>query len=60
LVILPHNLLIADYGIGFPRSVHDAYAFQYTRTSREHVELLGDQHCRIPECCEKNHDIIYS
>ncbi|KIK73116.1 hypothetical protein PAXRUDRAFT_179222, partial [Paxillus rubicundulus Ve08.2h10] len=25
-------------------SVHDAYAFQYTRTSREHVELLGDQH----------------
>ncbi|KIK72563.1 hypothetical protein PAXRUDRAFT_180436 [Paxillus rubicundulus Ve08.2h10] len=44
LVILPHNLLIADYGIGFPRSVHDAYAFQYTWTSREHVELLGDWH----------------
>ncbi|KAF8834522.1 hypothetical protein BDN67DRAFT_914822, partial [Paxillus ammoniavirescens] len=42
LVILPHNLLIADYGIGFPRSVYDAYAFQYTQTSREHIELLGN------------------
>ncbi|KAF9224255.1 hypothetical protein BS17DRAFT_795716 [Gyrodon lividus] len=44
LVILPHNLLIADYGLGLPGSVHDAYAFQHTRTSREHAELLGDQH----------------
>ncbi|KIK74612.1 hypothetical protein PAXRUDRAFT_175147, partial [Paxillus rubicundulus Ve08.2h10] len=44
LVILPHNLLIVDYGIGFNGSVHDAYAFQYTQTSREHVELLGDWH----------------
>ncbi|KIK72709.1 hypothetical protein PAXRUDRAFT_180066 [Paxillus rubicundulus Ve08.2h10] len=39
-----HNLLIADYGLGLPGSVHDAYAFQHTRTSREHAELLGDQH----------------
>ncbi|KIK79880.1 hypothetical protein PAXRUDRAFT_160090, partial [Paxillus rubicundulus Ve08.2h10] len=44
MVILPHNLLIADCGIGFPRTVHDAYAFEYTRTSREHVGLLGDWH----------------
>ncbi|KIK93878.1 hypothetical protein PAXRUDRAFT_144046, partial [Paxillus rubicundulus Ve08.2h10] len=44
LVILPHNLLIGDYGLGLPGSVHDVYAFQHTRISSEHVELLGDQH----------------
>ncbi|KIJ05466.1 hypothetical protein PAXINDRAFT_93441, partial [Paxillus involutus ATCC 200175] len=44
LVILPHNLLIVDYGLGFPGSVHDAYAFQHTRTLREHAELLDNQH----------------
>ncbi|KIK75567.1 hypothetical protein PAXRUDRAFT_172426, partial [Paxillus rubicundulus Ve08.2h10] len=40
----PHNLLIADYGLGLPGSVHDAYTFQHTRTYQEHGGLLGDQH----------------
>ncbi|KIK82465.1 hypothetical protein PAXRUDRAFT_153751 [Paxillus rubicundulus Ve08.2h10] len=44
MVIQPHNLLIADYGLGLPGSVHDAYAFQHTRMFREHAELLGDEH----------------
>ncbi|KIK74654.1 hypothetical protein PAXRUDRAFT_157965, partial [Paxillus rubicundulus Ve08.2h10] len=43
LVMLPHNLLIVDSGLGFPGSVHDAYAFQHTRTSKEHAELLGNK-----------------
>ncbi|KIK81384.1 hypothetical protein PAXRUDRAFT_156225, partial [Paxillus rubicundulus Ve08.2h10] len=42
LVILPHNLLIVDYGLGFLGSVHDAYAFQHTRTSRKHAEVLDN------------------
>ncbi|KIK78438.1 hypothetical protein PAXRUDRAFT_164019, partial [Paxillus rubicundulus Ve08.2h10] len=44
LVVLPHNLLIVDYGLGFLGSVHDVYAFQHTRTSKEHTELLGNYH----------------
>ncbi|KIN97379.1 hypothetical protein M404DRAFT_47740, partial [Pisolithus tinctorius Marx 270] len=31
LIILPHNLLVMDYGLGHPGSVHDAWAFQGTR-----------------------------
>ena len=34
LTIMPHNLLIIDYGLGHPRSVHDAYAFQGTLLAR--------------------------
>ncbi|KIK79635.1 hypothetical protein PAXRUDRAFT_124024, partial [Paxillus rubicundulus Ve08.2h10] len=44
LVIMPHNLLIADYGLGLPGSVHNAYAFQVTQTAKDHEELLGDEH----------------
>ncbi|KAF8837028.1 hypothetical protein BDN67DRAFT_991915 [Paxillus ammoniavirescens] len=28
--IMPHNLLIVDYGLGYPGSVYDAWAFQGT------------------------------
>ncbi|KIK78639.1 hypothetical protein PAXRUDRAFT_163439 [Paxillus rubicundulus Ve08.2h10] len=41
---MPHSLLIADYGLGLPGSVHDAYAFQLTRTAKDHEELFGDEH----------------
>ena len=44
LVVMPHNLMIADYAVGQPGSVHDAYAFQQTRIAQEHAELLGDDH----------------
>ncbi|KIK79632.1 hypothetical protein PAXRUDRAFT_160832, partial [Paxillus rubicundulus Ve08.2h10] len=44
LVTMPHNLLIVDYGLGLPGSVHDAYAFQLTWTAKDHEELLGDEH----------------
>ena len=30
-IIMPHNLLIVDYALGQPGSVHDAHAFQKTR-----------------------------
>ncbi|KIK76923.1 hypothetical protein PAXRUDRAFT_779860, partial [Paxillus rubicundulus Ve08.2h10] len=44
LVIMPHNLLIVDYGLGLPGSVHDAYTFQLTWTAKDHEELLGERH----------------
>jgi DDE superfamily endonuclease len=28
---MPHNLMIVDYALGQPGSVHDAYAFQGTQ-----------------------------
>ncbi|KAG2061987.1 hypothetical protein BDR06DRAFT_853016, partial [Suillus hirtellus] len=43
-VILPHNLLIVDYSLGHPRSVHDAFAFRSTRLYEEHADLLPDGH----------------
>ena len=33
--IMPHNLMIVDYALGQPGSVHDAYAFQGTRMSQD-------------------------
>ncbi|KIJ67140.1 hypothetical protein HYDPIDRAFT_74457, partial [Hydnomerulius pinastri MD-312] len=40
LVIMPHNLLIVDYALGHPRSVHDAYAFQATRIAKQPDALM--------------------
>ncbi|KIJ58650.1 hypothetical protein HYDPIDRAFT_102251, partial [Hydnomerulius pinastri MD-312] len=34
LVIMPHNLLVVDYSLGHPGSVHDAYAFQGTQLAQ--------------------------
>ncbi|KAF9227634.1 hypothetical protein BS17DRAFT_671420, partial [Gyrodon lividus] len=31
LVIMLHNLLIIDYGLGHPGSVHNTYTFQGTQ-----------------------------
>ena len=39
---MPHNLLVVDYGLGHPGSVHDAYAFQGT-------EMAQDPEAQIPE-----------
>ncbi|KAG2745641.1 hypothetical protein P692DRAFT_20741219 [Suillus brevipes Sb2] len=43
-VIMPHNLLIVDYALGHPGSVHDAYAFRSTRIYQEHDTLLPPDH----------------
>ncbi|KAG2343098.1 hypothetical protein BDR05DRAFT_885085 [Suillus weaverae] len=43
-VILPHNLLIVDYSLGHPGSVHDAFAFRSTHLYEEHNDLLPDDH----------------
>ncbi|KAG2752546.1 hypothetical protein P692DRAFT_201673833, partial [Suillus brevipes Sb2] len=43
-VIMPHNLLIVDYSLGHPGSVHDAYAFRSTRIYQEHDTLLPADH----------------
>ncbi|KIJ64804.1 hypothetical protein HYDPIDRAFT_55386, partial [Hydnomerulius pinastri MD-312] len=44
LVIMPHNLMIVDYGLGNPGSVHDAYAFQGTRIAKYHATLIPEGH----------------
>ena len=41
---MPHNLLIVDYALGHPGSVHDAYAFRSTRIYQEHDTLLPPDH----------------
>ena len=32
---MPHNLLVVDYGLGHPGSVHDAHAFLGTRIAQD-------------------------
>ena len=41
---MPHNLVIVDYALGHPGSVHDAYAFRSTRLYQQHEALLPDDH----------------
>jgi hypothetical protein len=41
---MPHNLLIVDYALGHPGSVHDAYAFRSTCIYQEHDTLLPADH----------------
>jgi hypothetical protein len=36
LVVVPHNLTIADYSVGHTGSIHNSWAFHSTRTSREY------------------------
>ncbi|KAG2056058.1 hypothetical protein BDR06DRAFT_881109, partial [Suillus hirtellus] len=42
--IMPHNLLIVDYSLGHPGSVHDAYALRSTHLYHEHDTLLPAGH----------------
>ncbi|KIK12917.1 hypothetical protein PISMIDRAFT_81118, partial [Pisolithus microcarpus 441] len=44
LIIMPHNLLVADYGLGHPRSVHNAYAFQGMQIAQDVEHLLPQGH----------------
>jgi DDE superfamily endonuclease len=39
-----HNLLVADYGLGHPGSIHDAYAFQGTQIAQNADELIPQGH----------------
>ena len=42
LTVMLHNLLVVDYGLGHPGSVHDAYAFQG-------MDIVKDPEGMIPE-----------
>ncbi|KAF9219481.1 hypothetical protein BS17DRAFT_798091 [Gyrodon lividus] len=44
LIITPHNLLIVDYGLGHPGSVHDACMFQGTRIASQPATLIPHNH----------------
>ncbi|KAG2752754.1 hypothetical protein P692DRAFT_20871076 [Suillus brevipes Sb2] len=43
-IIMPHNLLIVDYSLGHPGSMHDASTFKSTHIYQEHDALLQDDH----------------
>ncbi|KAF9229421.1 hypothetical protein BS17DRAFT_667367, partial [Gyrodon lividus] len=44
LIIMPHNLLIVDYGLGHPGSIHNAYAFQGTHITSQPATLIPCNH----------------
>ncbi|KAG2053163.1 hypothetical protein BDR06DRAFT_886390 [Suillus hirtellus] len=44
VLIMPHNLLIVDYSLGHPGSIHDAYTFRSTCIYQEHDTLLPAGH----------------
>jgi len=44
LVVMPHNFLIVDYGLGHPGSVHDAYAFQGMYLARNPGHTILQDH----------------
>jgi len=41
IISLPQSLLIVDYSLGHTGSVHDAFAFRSTRTSKNHDRIFG-------------------
>src|SRR6266568_8716290 len=41
---MPHNLLIVDYGLGHPGSVHDAHAFLGTCIVQNPEEIIPADH----------------
>ena len=43
-IIMPHNLMIVDYALGQPGSVHDPYAFQGTQMSQDPVNVIPPHH----------------
>ncbi|KAF8545964.1 hypothetical protein OG21DRAFT_1479735 [Imleria badia] len=44
IVVMPHNLLIINYGLDHPGSVHDAYAFQGTEMAQNPEALIPEGH----------------
>ncbi|KIK17409.1 hypothetical protein PISMIDRAFT_111478, partial [Pisolithus microcarpus 441] len=43
-IIMPHNLMIVDYVLGQPGSIHNTYAFQGMRISQDPANLIPAQH----------------
>ncbi|KAG2754069.1 hypothetical protein P692DRAFT_201704896, partial [Suillus brevipes Sb2] len=43
-VVMPHNLIIVDYTLGHPGSVHDTYSFRSTHLHQQYDTLLPDDH----------------
>ncbi|KAG2751385.1 hypothetical protein P692DRAFT_201709428, partial [Suillus brevipes Sb2] len=43
-VTLPHNLLIVDYSLSHPGSIHDPFTFHSTCLYDKHADLLPDGH----------------
>ncbi|KIK22954.1 hypothetical protein PISMIDRAFT_101460, partial [Pisolithus microcarpus 441] len=43
-VVMPHNLIIVDYSLGQPGSVHDVYAFQGTQVFQDPTNVLPPHH----------------
>ncbi|KIK14091.1 hypothetical protein PISMIDRAFT_117640, partial [Pisolithus microcarpus 441] len=43
-IIMPHNLMIVDYSLGQPGSIHDAYAFRGTRIFQDPTSCLPPHH----------------
>ena len=41
---MPHNLLVVDYGLGHPGSVHDAHAFLGTRIAQDPEGMIPPGH----------------
>ena len=41
---MPHNLLVVDYGLGHPGSVHDAFAFQGMEMAKDLDGLIPAGH----------------
>jgi len=41
---MPHNLLVVDYGLGHPGSVHDAWAFQGTAVALDPKRMIPHDH----------------
>ncbi|KIN96837.1 hypothetical protein M404DRAFT_162126 [Pisolithus tinctorius Marx 270] len=41
---MPHNLLVVDYGLGHPGSVHDAWVFQGTCIASRPGDLIPEDH----------------
>lgn len=44
LVIMPHNLMIVDYALGQPGSIHDSYAFQGTWIAQDPTSTIPQSH----------------
>lgn len=40
-MVLPNNLLFVDYSVGHTGSVHDSWAFQSTRVSKDHEHIFA-------------------
>jgi len=42
--VMPHNLMIVDYALGQPGSIHNAYTFQGTWMAQDPANLIPPHH----------------